>query len=310
MFVPSPKLGPYEDPAFLRYAGVSIARTRRENGGIEVLSIASRHYQHIQSIIKGDDQQLQGAASHLARQIAWTLHDAGRLDAADNVGRLAHDLALRAGDVESQALAYHLLANNATMAGAGDRGIKHANRGLQLRGASSMAQMWLRNDSERSLALLHGSQQIGAMRKFLEQDLNFDTISSYGMGITSQKYSAADMAHAAGRNLFLVSAYEEAYEHFGHAVALSNEWPARQADFLGWQIRTGLRVSDPDPYLLADRIITLARVAPLVSSGLVDQSVADIYTESRRWAKVPAIRNAREHLYDVMPKQVKGSLPR
>jgi hypothetical protein len=85
-FIPSPKLGPYDDPAFLRHAAITLAHTRREHGGLNALSVASRHYQHIQAIIKGDDRKLQAAASHLARQIAWTLHDAGRFDAAENAG--------------------------------------------------------------------------------------------------------------------------------------------------------------------------------------------------------------------------------
>jgi transcriptional regulator with XRE-family HTH domain len=58
-FVPAPRLGPYHDPAFLRKAGIALANTRRERGGLAALPIASRHYQHIRSIIKADDRKLQ-----------------------------------------------------------------------------------------------------------------------------------------------------------------------------------------------------------------------------------------------------------
>lgn len=173
-----------------------------------------------------------------------------------------------------------------------------------------MAQMWLRNDAERSLALLHGRQQERPMRRFIETGLDFDGISAYGLGITSQKYHAADTAHAAARNLFLVGAYGDAYAYLDQAVALSDEWSARQADFLGWQIRTAFRLSDPDPHQIAERIFALARIAPLISSALVDQHIVDVYVESRRWAKVPSMRAAREQLYDIMPRHVQDSLPR
>jgi hypothetical protein len=53
--------------------------------------------------------------------------------------------------------------------------------------------------------------------------------------------------------------------------------------------------------MAAEHMTALARIAPLVSSARVSSHIAGIFTMSARWADVPEMREAREHLRSVQP---------
>src|ERR671914_2931457 len=95
MFVPSPKVGPYEDPTNVRELARRVSSARHEYGGGASAATAMRHVRQIESVVAGRDRQLQEAASELAVETVWTLNDAHRFDAGENVGRLALELAKR-----------------------------------------------------------------------------------------------------------------------------------------------------------------------------------------------------------------------
>ncbi|HYY45147.1 MAG TPA: hypothetical protein VE975_08190, partial [Actinomycetota bacterium] len=226
-FIPSPATDPFKDPVYIRNLAVRFADGQREYGGIGTLPAASRVHKRIQSVIRdGNDPKVLEASAQLARQIAWTLQDACRFDAAENVGRFALDLAVMANDTEAQALAYRLLSNNNIEWGRADHAIKYAERGLRLKGISDVPQARLSMALARSLALARSQERY--VHKAVESALTFNSLPPF---------SAAELPGDAGTSLATLANHtqspelrqtysHDAYESIEQAVASMAPWPA------------------------------------------------------------------------------------
>src|SRR5918992_175746 len=132
MFVPSPTVGPYEDPTNVRELAQRLAHARYEHGGGAIAATAMKHIRRIEPAVAGRDKQLQAAASNLAMESIWTLGDAHHFDAGENVGRLALELAKRSGNPDAQSRAYSALAALNIERGRADRALMYARRGVRL----------------------------------------------------------------------------------------------------------------------------------------------------------------------------------
>lgn len=62
----------------------------------------------------------------------------------------------------------------------------------------------------------------------------------------------------------------------------------------------------PELSLAAERMMVLARVAPLVDSGRLDDYLLEVLAESAKWATVPEIRDARNQLKTLVPPAGEG----
>lgn len=293
-FIPSPTSDPFKDPAYIRNLAARLATGQREHGGIAVLPTASRHFRKIRSLVTSKDSKLQQASAYLARQIAWTLHDARRYDAAENVAATALQLARRSGDINGQAWALSFLSKNDV-----DRrrktGAKYAQAGLQLNEIDSSAHAILTMRFGRSLALV-GDQEHNA-RLHMDQALSTEGLSSF---------HASEVLENAGYSLFDLGRYTDAYSSLGKAVELMGQWPALQTYCLGRQIDAAVHAHEQTPKgswleIAADRTFAFARTVPLVSSARVDSQVADILAATSQWNNVPVMRAARDQLREVAP---------
>jgi transcriptional regulator with XRE-family HTH domain len=156
MFVPSPKVGPYEDPANVRELAQRVFRARQEHGGGAIAATAVRHIRRIESAMAGRDRQLQEAASELAIEAVWTLIDARHFDAGENVGRLALGLAKRSESPDVESCAYSALTAASIERGIADRALMYARDGVRLPEVPEGQQAWMRIRKGWSLALVHG----------------------------------------------------------------------------------------------------------------------------------------------------------
>ncbi|MCO5974510.1 hypothetical protein, partial [Actinoallomurus soli] len=68
--------------------------------------------------------------------------------------------------------------------------------------------------------------------------------------------------------------------------------------YQAWEVEAALRAGDAP--MAADRMTALARIAPLISSARVGAHIADVYRLSGRWAGLPEMHDAREHLRSVI----------
>jgi hypothetical protein len=294
-FIPSPKAGPYEDPANVLDLARRVARARYEHGGGATAATAMRHIRRIHQVVTGRDRHLQEAASQLAVQTVWTLNDARRFDAGENVGRLALELARLSQSPYAQSRAYSALTALNVERGSLDRALMYARDGVRLCEVPEAQHAWMRLRKAQTLALVRGQQH--ASRDELESvqaplgDRGFADQSSFDV---------ADMMGNIGRALNNVGAPAEAHGTLDAAVALlDGTRPNLQSEFLAQQVIAALRMSQPS--LAADRMLALAHVAPLVDSGRLDDYLRDVLAESARWTTVPEIRAAREQLKALVP---------
>jgi predicted XRE-type DNA-binding protein len=290
MFVPSPKVGPYEDPGHLRELARRVSRARHEYGGGAIAATAMRHIRRIQSAVAGRDRKLQEAASELAVETVWTLQDARRFDASENVGRLALKLANRSESTDAQSCAYSALTATNYERGRADRALLYARDGVRIFEVPEAQQAWMRLRRGRTLALVHGQER--ASRDELEslqatlQDQGFAGQSSL---------DTADMMNGIGVGFNGIGAYGEAHNMLNEAVTqLGDASPYLRSRSLAQQVIAALGMSQPS--LAADHMLALARVAPLVNSQRLDDYLREVLAESSKWAAVPEVRDAREQL--------------
>jgi transcriptional regulator with XRE-family HTH domain len=290
MFVPSPKVGPYEDPTNVRELARRVSRARHEHGGGATAATAMRHIRRIESVVAGRDRQLQEAASELAVETVWTLNDARRFDAGENVGRLALELAKRSQSADAQSCAYSALAAINMERGGVDRALIYARDGVKLPEVPEVQQAWMRLRKVRSLALVRGQEHASR-----------DEMESVQAALRDQRFSnqssidIADMMHGVGIALNDLGAYAEAHRTLNEAVILlGSSSPYLQGWFLAEQVIASLRMAEVS--LAADHMLALAQVAPLVDSRRLDDYLRALLAESARWATAPEIRDAREQL--------------
>lgn len=288
-FIPSPHVGPYQDPEFVRTLANRLARDRYEQGGIPVASTALRHMKKVGFAISDRDRRLQSAASELACETARILYDARRYDAAQRAGSFALHLASRSGDVGGQANACSALSRISIDRRRGDRGIMYARRGLSLPDLPPTQRAWLRLRLARSLALVPGQER--AARDRLAELSDTEGLSPY---------EQADMTGNVGVALAGMRAYPDANIAIDEAVRLSARCsPLLLVAYQAWQVEAAMLAADPPA--AAEHMTALARIAPMVSSARVNAHIAGILAMSGRWSDVPEMRVAREHLQSVQP---------
>jgi transcriptional regulator with XRE-family HTH domain len=288
-FVPSPKVAPYQDPEYVRALAGRLARDRYEQGGIPVASTALRHLKKVTFAISGKDGRLQSAASELACEAARIFYDSRQYDMAQRAGTFALDLARRCGDVDGQAGACSALSRISIDRGHGDRGIMYARQGLALPDLSPSQRAWLKLRMARSLALVGGQERAAR-----------DRLAELGDAEGLSAYEKADMKGNVGVALTGMRAYPEAHAAIAEAVALGGQCsPLLLVAYKAWQAEAALAASEP--LMAADHMARLARIAPMVSSARVNAHIAGILGLAARWADVPEMREAREHLRSVQP---------
>ncbi|HEU5159994.1 MAG TPA: hypothetical protein VFU43_23560 [Streptosporangiaceae bacterium] len=291
MFVPSPKVSPHEDPSYLAALAQRVARARYEHGGGATAATAVKHIRRIAPLVAGKDQKLQEAASNLAAETAWTLNDARRFDAGENVGGLALTLAHRSGSTDAQSRAYSVLANINAERGQQDRALTFAEAGARLREVSDAQQQWMKLRKGETRSHLPGQGNAG--RDEIETVLGL--LRDTGGFPGQSPFDVADMTGNAGVALANLGAYDEAQEALSQAVKLyGDSSPTTSALCLAHQSMAALRASHV--HMAADYMLTLARVVPLINSPRVDGHVAKILTASARWGTVRGMRDARDQL--------------
>jgi transcriptional regulator with XRE-family HTH domain len=306
-FIPSPKVGPYEDPANVEALARRMAGARFEHGGGAIASTAIRHVRRIESAIASRDRKLQEAAAGLAVQTVWTLNDACRINAGENVGRLALKLAKASGSPRAQSLAYSALISLNLDHGAPDRALMYANKGAQLQETPDLPQAWMRLKKGWTLAHIPGQKnrardEIETISGLLQDTQGFYRQSSSESYRDGRAHAAvvADMIGNIGLSLSDLGMYQEAQATFNECVrGLEESTPALAAFFVAHQVQTALTASHVP--LAADRMVKLAHIAPLVNSPRVDECLREVLRQSAGWAKEPRIRNARDQLKAVTP---------
>ncbi|MEU5877676.1 hypothetical protein [Spirillospora sp. NPDC047279] len=290
IFVPGPRTSPYRDPAYLDTVAESLARSRYDLGGVPLVPAAGAHVTRIEKALSaGSDAALQNAASALANQSALVLYDADKLSAADHAEALSLRLATLVGNRDAQARAYDGLSRISLYRGDFARAAAYARRGLKLSDLTAGQRASLNMRLGRSLALIAGHGE--SSRSALD-----DARSVPGLSTFERAALVGDVAIGLGH----LRVFREAGALLGEAAEVIGQWsPVFQAQYLGRQIQTALRAADPA--FAADRMAELARALPLVSSARVNKRAADILETSAHWARVPEIRDAREHLLTVMP---------
>lgn len=288
-FVPSPKVGPYQDSGYVRFLADRLARDRYEQGGIPVASTALRHMKKVGFAISGKDRKLQAAASDLACETARIFYDSRRYDVAQRAGSFALNLARRSGDVDRQANACSALSRISIDRGNGDRGIMYARQGLSLPDIPLAQRAWLKLRLARSLALVPGQERAAR-----------DRLAELGDTEGLSAYERADMKGNVGVALIRMRAYPGGHAAIAEAVTLSRQCsPLLLVAYQAWKVEAALAASEP--LMAAEHMTALARIAPMVSSARVNSHITGILAMSARWACVPEMRQAREHLLSVQP---------
>ncbi|HEU5159206.1 MAG TPA: hypothetical protein VFU43_19575 [Streptosporangiaceae bacterium] len=291
MFVPSPKTGPYEDPAYLRELTRRVAADRYQNGGAPGAVPAMRHIRQIRSAVGSRDKQLQMAASGLAVEAVWTLSDAGQYDAGQKVGELGLVLARTSGDADTQSRALSVLARIQHHRGDAGLAVKYAQQATKLHDVPAQQQAWLKLRHGWSLTMVNGHE--GEARHVLDHVGNF--LGEPRGGDPQAARDTADLMGSVGSALYDLGEYREAQVWLDEAVqSLGGSWPRLHGVFLAQQISASLRASQPE--FAADRMLTLARVVPLVNSVRLNKEVKGVLAASGPWCTVPEVRAARDQL--------------
>ena len=297
VFVPSSVANPLQDPVYLRELATRLMHSRREHGGIPLLSRAMNLHRGVMPLIKSRNEDLLVSASELTGAITQVLGDTRRFNAAESTGEFALALAQRANDAEAQGHALRNLSFISLTRGNGELGAMYAQRGLRLPGITPLLQSKLNMCLARSSALVHGQET--EARRALDNALSFEALSAFD--------AANNLGHV-GCVLDSLQKYESAYSALDDAVADLAQWsPLLQAQTLTRQIESVLRI--PEPYKAADRMLMLGRILPFVSSVRVYEDAHGILKVSKKWEKVPEMRAAREFLRNIAPPTV-ASNPR
>jgi transcriptional regulator with XRE-family HTH domain len=291
MFVPSPKAGPYADPANVRELARRVAQARYEHGGGMVASMAIKHVQRIKTLVTSKDRKLQEAASDLAVEAVWTLNDAHGFDAGENVGRLALTLARLSESTAAQSRSYSALTALNVERGDAGRALKYAERGVILPDVPDTQRTWVKLRKGWTQALLPGHE--AAARDELE---SVGGVLRHNEGLCGQSlFDRADMLGQLGIAFQDLRVYGESQGALSDALNLfGDSSPTLTALCLAHQSIAALRASQDQ--LAADLMLHLAQAAALISSPRVDKSLRMVLAQSAKWSSVPAIRDARAHL--------------
>jgi transcriptional regulator with XRE-family HTH domain len=293
IFVPSPKVGPYEDPAHVRELARRLLQAEHEHGAASLASSALRHIRRIEPALAARDGKLQEAASELAVEGAWILNDARRFDAGENVGRLALELAKLSKSPAAVSYAYSALAALNVEGGRADRAMLYARDGTRVPDVPEAQQAWMRLRKGRAFALVRGQER--AARSELE-DVQV-AVRDYRLPQQDQ-FEAADMMGNVGVALNDMGASEEAHRVLGEALSLLGaSSPYLHGRFLAQQVIAALGMSEPS--LAAEHMLVLTRVVPLVNSRRLDGYLRQVVAASAKWAAVPDMRTARDQLLTV-----------
>jgi hypothetical protein len=174
--------------------------------------------------------------------------------------------------------------------GIADRALMYARDGVRLPDVPEAQHAWMRLRKARTLALVRDQKRVS--RDELESILTL--LQEHGFP-GQPSFDVADMMASVGIVLNSLELYAEAHSKFDQAVTLlGGSSPLLQSRCLAQQVIAALRISQPS--LAADHMLDLARVVPLVDSRRLDGYVRDVFAESARWATVPEVRDARDHL--------------
>lgn len=290
MFVPSPKTGPYEDPAYLGELTKRVAADRYERGSALSLSSAMRHIRQIRSAVDGADKKLQEAASGLAVESVYTLIDANRFDVAQKVGELGLELARRSQDADTQSRAFSGLASAQYHRGDGGLAVRYAQQGARLDDVPLRQHTWLKLRHAWSLSMVNGQQN--EARRVLEE------VRLFLADDPAPSLDTADLMGSVGRAFYDLGDNRKAQDCLEEAIQfLGDSSPRLHGIFLARQIAASLRASQPE--YAADRMLSLVRVVPLVSSAQLNDHVRDALVASHPWRAVPEVRTARAQLCEV-----------
>ncbi|HEU5159283.1 MAG TPA: helix-turn-helix transcriptional regulator [Streptosporangiaceae bacterium] len=304
MFVPSPKVGPDQDPAYVGELARSVQSGRYALGSGAIAATAIRHIQRIVPTAMGSrDRALHEAASELAVQTVWTLSEARRLDAGENIGKLALKLAQLSKSPGVQSRAYGALAQTKIERHKAqrqpDRALMYAREGMKVREVSDVRQAWMRLRKGWSLAQVRGQE-----KQARDEIENVRGLLQDSRGFGQSPVSVADMTGCIGLALNDLGAHEEAQTTLNEAVALlGNSAPDLQSHFLAQQIIAALKTSQVS--LAANRMLHLARVAPLVNAPRLDEDLQAVLALSATWSTVPSVRDARDQLKTVTVRNIR-----
>jgi predicted XRE-type DNA-binding protein/tetratricopeptide (TPR) repeat protein len=298
MFVPSPQTGPYQDPTYLQELTRRVAADRYQNGSASGVFPAMRHIRQITSAVESRDKKLQMAASGLAVELVWTLNDAGRFDTGQKVGELALTLARLSQDADAQSRALSVLARVQYSRRDGGLAVKYAHQGVKLHELPAQQQAWLKLRHGWSLSMVNGQE--GAARDVLDNVRGF-LADVRSVDDAEESRDTAELMGDVGRVLYDLGDYREAQGCLAEAIQLLGGSSAHvHGLFLSRQVAASLRAGQPE--YAADRMLTLARVVPLVNSAQLNTNVRDVLAASRPWHAVPEIRTARAQLRAVWPE--------
>lgn len=295
-FVPSPKTGPYEDPAYVRELTRRLAYGRYEQGGATVVSSAMRHLGALRKVGNGRDRALQSAVSDFACETVWTLNDMSELNVGEDVGRLALDLARRAGDTEGQSRALSVLSAINVSRRDADHAVMYAREGLKVHEVSDVQRLWMNLRLGWSLAMVNGQQHTA--RDIVEYVSG--TLQDDRNGRMQSAFDAADMRGTVGLAFNDLGLHQQAHTTLGECAELMQTWsPVLEGVHLSRQVVASLHTSQPQR--AAEEIMRLARIAPIVNSARLDGLLREVLFQSAGWTKVPEIRTARAQLRSVLP---------
>jgi transcriptional regulator with XRE-family HTH domain len=281
-FIPAGKGSPFQDPQYVLALAARSARMGDELGGVPLVTSALRHAHGVKTAIKSSDRELQIAAAELTHQAAMVMYDARKFQKAEQIGKFSLALAMRSKDLNSQARACQTLSQINTCQGRGERGAEYALHGLRFPDISPSERALLSVRLGRALALMPGQER--KARSALDTAQNIDGVHPpYAQSITGNVGIALDSLRI----------YSEADAYLAKTVESSLS-PLGQALYLAHQVTTALHAAEPA--LAADRMHSLANIAPLVTSSHVDQHVREILAASARWAEVREIRTSRDQL--------------
>jgi tetratricopeptide (TPR) repeat protein len=285
--IPATGTSPYSDPAYVDALTARLMHNEAEMGGAPLAREAMKHVARVSPAVGGRNAALQAAAARLCRQAALILHDVRRLDQAEEIATTALALARKAGDLAAQARIYDTLSLISAHRPDG-RGVAYARRGLAVGDIASPDEALLSARLGRALALV--SKHDREARATLERAL--DLSGECGPA------SATEIFGNAGIGFADLGLAEPAGDYLSTAIDLAGpQSPFVQSLYLSRQAKAAIRGRDPQAS--AQSMTRLAMVAPLVNSPRLDIHLRHIMDGTQRWAGIPEVRTAREHLAEV-----------
>jgi hypothetical protein len=282
--IPSAKVPPHQNHAYLATLADHLMRMRGEEGGARLISNVRGHVERVDiaAVISGRDRKLQQAADNLLRAQALTLYDAERINPAESAGKDALALAKASQDAEIQALSYMTLSQVATSAGAGDRGRYYAEEGLKEKEISDRSRANLHKRRMRALATLHDNDAFAAFCDMCDLDERQPGLNlNYGAALRDL-----------GRHAAAIRAFSNSASHYAESS------PHFFTQSLHGEIVSLLHTKMPQD--AASRIITFAHILPFVNSARLHKDAIEILAASVPWVRVAGMRDAREQLRAVV----------